>query len=57
MLLLVVMKDDDGNANDDICPEAFESKNVWVSYFKVESIYFNGSNGESSLMTVSDQWW
>ena len=57
MRLLVVMKDDDGNANDDICPEAFESKNVWVSYFKVESIYFNGSNGESSLMTVSDQWW
>ena len=31
VLLLVVMKDDDGNADDNICPEPYQPKNVWVS--------------------------
>ena len=42
MLLLEVMKDDDGNVTDDLCPEAYQPKNVWVLDFKVESICFNG---------------
>ena len=44
----------DTDVNDDICPEAYQSRNVWVSDFKVQSIYIfqwlsTPAGSESSL--------